>query len=100
MRTANPVTGHMAGPTHARYSLTASCVSALLLATQAHADLIADSHLSLETRNFYMNRDYRDAGLSDGPRHDGKPQSKAEDWAQGFIPVSYTHLTLPTNREV
>lgn len=85
MRTANPVTGHLAGPTRARYSLKATCVSALLLATQAHADLVADSHMSLETRNFYMNRDYRDAGLSDGPRHDGKPQSKAEDWAQGFI---------------
>lgn len=85
MCTANPVTGHLAGPTRARYFLKVPFVSALLLTTQAQADLLGDSHLSLETRNFYMNRDYRDAGLFDGPRHDGKPQSKAEDWAQGFI---------------
>ena len=85
MRTANPVTGHLAGPTRARYFLKVTFVSALLLTAQAQADLLGDSHLSLETRNFYMNRDYRDAGLFDGPRHDGKPQSKAEDWAQGFI---------------
>lgn len=85
MCTANPVTGHLAGPTRARYFLKVPFVSALLLTTQAQADLLGESHLSLETRNFYMNRDYRDAGLFDGPRHDGKPQSKAEDWAQGFI---------------
>lgn len=85
MRTANPVPGHLAGPTRAWFFLKIPFVSALLLTHPAQADLLGDSHLSLDTRHFYMNRDYRDAGLFDGPRHDGKPQSKAEDWAQGFI---------------
>jgi hypothetical protein len=51
----------------------------------AQADLLNDSHLTLDLRNFYMNRDYRESGLPDTPRHDGKSQSKAEDWTQGFI---------------
>lgn len=85
MRTANPVMGSLAGRTRARISLKALSVTPLVLAAHAHADLLADSHLSLEARNFYMNRDYRDDGLFDAPRHDGQTQSKAEDWAQGFI---------------
>ncbi|QCI13193.1 OprD family porin [Pseudomonas putida] len=45
-----------------------------LLSVQAHADFIKDSKASLELRNYYFNRDYReDAG-----------QSKREEWAQGF----------------
>lgn len=43
----------------------------------ALADFIDDSHLSLETRNFYMNRDFRD----DHPS--GK--HKLEEWGQGFM---------------
>ncbi|HBP2721284.1 TPA: OprD family porin, partial [Pseudomonas aeruginosa] len=42
----------------------------------AQADLVEDSHASLELRNFYFNRDFRQEGAS---------QSKAEEWAQGFL---------------
>ncbi|MHC6225843.1 OprD family porin [Pseudomonas sp. X10] len=62
-----------------------SLLAALLLPELASAGFIDDSHLRLETRNFYMNRDFRDADLPDTPRHDGKSQSKAEDWTQGFL---------------
>lgn len=41
----------------------------------AHAEFIADSKGSLEARNFYFNRDFRQAGARD----------KAEEWAQGFL---------------
>ncbi|WP_053156688.1 OprD family porin [Pseudomonas sp. Pf153] len=41
----------------------------------AHADFIADSKGSLEARNFYFNRDFRQTGARD----------KAEEWAQGFL---------------
>ncbi len=46
------------------------------LATQAHADFLADSKAKLELRNFYFNRDYRQAGAA---------QSKQEEWAQGLL---------------
>ncbi|WP_069866240.1 OprD family porin [Pseudomonas citronellolis] len=42
----------------------------------AQADFIGDSKASLELRNFYFNRDYRQAGAS---------QSYSEEWAQGFL---------------
>ncbi|WP_280639836.1 OprD family porin [Pseudomonas sp. RGM2987] len=41
----------------------------------AHAEFIADSKGSLEARNFYFNRDFRQEGARD----------KAEEWAQGFL---------------
>ncbi|WJN48865.1 OprD family porin [Pseudomonas asiatica] len=44
----------------------------------AHADFFADSKASLDLRNFYFNRDFRN----------GPPTSqrdKAEEWAQGFM---------------
>ena len=41
----------------------------------AQADFIADSKGSLEVRNFYFNRDFRQQGARD----------KAEEWAQGFL---------------
>lgn len=41
----------------------------------AQADFIADSKGSLEARNFYFNRDFRQEGARD----------KAEEWAQGFV---------------
>ena len=47
-----------------------------LLPLGAQAELAKDSHLSLETRNFYMNRDFRGNTVGN---------HKAEDWAQGFI---------------
>ena len=46
------------------------------LAAQAHADFLADSTARLETRNFYFNRDFRQANAA---------QSKQEEWAQGFL---------------
>ena len=49
---------------------------ALGLAAPAFAALVDDSKAVLEARNFYMNRDFR---------QDGAAQSKAEEWAQGFI---------------
>ncbi|WP_349972523.1 OprD family porin [Pseudomonas caspiana] len=41
----------------------------------ANADFFADSKGELEARNFYFNRDFRQANARD----------KAEEWAQGFI---------------
>ncbi|MDH4555112.1 OprD family porin, partial [Pseudomonas sp. BN417] len=62
---------------------TRLCSSLLLLtgtaigaATPAQAEFIKDSKASLELRNFYFNRDFR---------QDNAPQSKAEEWAQGFL---------------
>lgn len=48
---------------------------ALPLATPALAGFIDDSKASLELRNHYLNRDFRQHGAA---------QSKAEEWAQGF----------------
>lgn len=42
----------------------------------ASAGFIKDSRASLELRNFYFNRDFR---------QDGAMQHKAEEWAQGFL---------------
>jgi hypothetical protein len=47
----------------------------LLCAPVAQADFVADSKGSLEARNFYFNRDFRQDGARD----------KAEEWAQGFL---------------
>ena len=45
-------------------------------ASVAYADVVKDAKGSLELRNFYYNRDYR---------NDGATQSKRDEWAQGFI---------------
>ena len=53
----------------------------------ANADFINDSTGSLELRNFYFNRDFRQEGARD----------KAEEWAQGFLlrmQSGYTEGTL------
>jgi hypothetical protein len=60
----------------------------LSLPNIAHADFIKDSKASLELRNFYMNRDYRQDGNPNPPGVTGKPgefRSKSEEWAQGFL---------------
>ncbi|MCY1393841.1 Porin-like protein NicP precursor [compost metagenome] len=44
-------------------------------ASLALADFISDSKTSLELRNYYFSRDFRDGGAS---------QSRREEWAQGF----------------
>lgn len=49
----------------------------LALAVPAQAAFIEDSKASLELRNFYMNRDFRD--------NPSTANHKAEEWAQGFL---------------
>ena len=52
------------------------CTGSILgAAGSASAAFVGDSKASLDTRNFYMNRDFR---------QDGATQSKAEEWAQGL----------------
>ncbi len=48
----------------------------LVLPITAHAEFLKDSTLSLQTRNFYINRDFRDNPIGN---------HKAEEWAQGFM---------------
>lgn len=60
-------------------------IGTAFIAPQVFADFAGDSQLTLNARNFYMNRDYRDADLSDTPRHKGQSKAKAEDWGQGFM---------------
>ncbi|WP_447591991.1 OprD family porin [Aquipseudomonas campi] len=63
--------------------------TSLTLPNLAHADFIKDSKASLELRNFYMNRDYRQDGNPNPPAVTGKTpteyRSKSEEWAQGFL---------------
>lgn len=64
----------------ARAITLASLGGCLALPSLAQADFVSDSKASLELRNFYMNRDFRQPG--------GNPvngNSKADEWAQGFI---------------
>ncbi|WP_439858941.1 OprD family porin [Pseudomonas sp. MBLB4136] len=68
-----------------------NCLTALLIASSlpglAHAGFIGDSKGSLELRNFYFNRDFRQPDARD----------KAEEWAQGFLlrlESGYTDGTL------
>src|SRR5574344_507651 len=49
----------------------------LALALPAQAAFIEDSKASLELRNFYFNRDFRD--------NPANLDAKAEQWAQGFM---------------
>lgn len=59
---------------HTVLSLTAGALFSIAL--PASADFIEDSTASLTTRNFYLNRDFRQSGAA---------QAKAEEWTQGFI---------------
>ena len=61
----------------AKYTSIAVVMISTGMALPAMADFIDDSQLTLETRNFYMNRDWRD----DHPS--GK--HKLEEWGQGFM---------------
>lgn len=47
-----------------------------ILSSNVHAAFLEDSKASVEARNFYFNRDFR---------QDNAVQAKAEEWAQGFI---------------
>lgn len=62
----------------ARSVALAALGTSLTLPTISQAAFIEDSKASVELRNFYMNRDFRQEGGSNG-------QSKAEEWAQGFL---------------
>ena len=53
----------------------AAALSLPMVAPSAMADFIDDSKALIEIRNFYINRDFR---------QDNAPQSKGEEWAQGF----------------
>ncbi|MVV51676.1 OprD family porin [Pseudomonas sp. PB120] len=58
------------------------------LANCALADFVEDSKASVELRNFYLNRDYR---------QDGAKQSRTDEWAQGFtgrLVSGYTEGTV------
>ena len=63
---------------------------AMSLPLAAQAAFIEDSKASLELRNFYMNRDFRNSNSNVAPDpmnpalKTGR-QSKAEEWAQGFL---------------
>ena len=71
-----------------RNQLFATAVLLLCHLTYAHADFVKDSTATLTTRNFYLNRDFRQSGA---------PQAKAEEWTQGFFAEfqsGYTDGTL------
>jgi hypothetical protein len=59
----------------ARGVALATLGATLVIPTLAQAAFIEDTKASLELRNFYFNRDYRE----------GAGQSKQEEWAQGFL---------------
>ncbi|MDH4608554.1 OprD family porin [Pseudomonas sp. BN102] len=56
--------------------IIATLGSGLSLSPQVFAEFLTDSKASVELRNFYFNRDFR---------QDGAAQNKAEEWAQGFL---------------
>nr|WP_244158182.1 OprD family porin [Pseudomonas flavescens] len=60
----------------------------LCLGSYASAAFLEDSKASLEARNVYLNRDFRQSGA---------PQAKTEEWAQGFtarVASGFTEGTL------
>ncbi|AFY20199.1 OprD family porin [Pseudomonas sp. UW4] len=59
-----------------RAAIFATLGSTLVLSPQAFAEFLSDSKASVEFRNFYFNRDFR---------QDNAPQSKQDEWAQGFL---------------
>lgn len=59
-----------------RPPLLLAAIGVSLYCNSVMADFVADSKGSLDIRNFYFSRDFRD---------DTASQSKREEWAQGFI---------------
>lgn len=53
-----------------------ACSIALAASAPAFAAFIDDSKAAVDTRNFYMNRDFRQHNAA---------QAKADEWAQGFM---------------
>lgn len=64
---------------------------AMSLPIAAQAAFIEDSKASLELRNFYMNRDFRNSNTTPNVSNPtikgsgGETRSKSEEWAQGFL---------------
>ncbi|MBD9415266.1 OprD family porin [Pseudomonas sp. PDM16] len=56
--------------------LLASAIAGIGFGAPAQAAFLDESKASLELRNFYFNRDFRQEGAT---------QAKAEEWAQGFL---------------
>jgi feruloyl esterase len=56
--------------------MLSALAAAIGVSAPASAAFLDDSKAALDMRNFYMNRDFR---------QDGAAQSKAEEWAQGFM---------------
>lgn len=54
---------------------TPTLLAISILPSMAFADFVSDGKASIEARNMYKNKDYRNTGAT---------QSKAEEWAQGF----------------
>ncbi len=71
----------------ARAVALASLGAGLSLPQLALAEFIKDSKATLELRNFYMNRDYRQDSPLPAVKGKSPAQSKAysEEWAQGFL---------------
>lgn len=65
----------------ARGVALATLGATLAIPSMAQAAFIEDTKASLELRNFYYNRDYR----QDVPTPVGTFQSKQDEWAQGFL---------------
>ena len=65
----------------ARGVALATLGATLAIPTMVQAAFIEDTKASLELRNFYFNRDYR----QDVPTPVGTFQSKQDEWAQGFL---------------
>ncbi|WP_052037648.1 OprD family porin [Pseudomonas sp. GM55] len=59
-----------------RASGLALCGAVSTVHSPVYADFITDSKASMDLRNYYFNRDFRQSGVA---------QSKAEEWAQGFV---------------
>src|SRR5690606_38587564 len=59
-------------------SVALAALGSLTLPSIAQAAFVEDGKPSIELRNFYRNRDFRQEGGNKG-------QSKAEEWAQGFL---------------
>ena len=61
--------------THTLAGAIAVALGTSLAGNAQAAGFVDDANANLQLRNFYFNRDFRDPGA----------QSKAEEWAQGFI---------------
>ncbi|MEZ1315189.1 OprD family porin [Pseudomonas fluorescens] len=59
-----------------KYTVITLALGAMTFGSQAHADFLRDSKVTLGLKNFYFNNDNRDGTAV---------PSKTEEWAQGFL---------------